>query len=172
MPSTPPKSIVNSIGMTLELIPAGGFDMGTSPEEMEAILQIPDVRPRAMQIGAAAAPRADHPAVLSGGDRGDTWPVQTVRGGRRIPDRGRTLRRRHRLERGTEHVRGHSPAYSWRNPGFQQTDEHPVLNVSWNDAMAFCAWLSRTEKSHLPATHGSRMGIRLPGRDHIALRQR
>ena len=41
---------------------------------------------------------------------------------------------------------GSSPTYSWRNPGFEQTDEHPVLNVSWNDAMAFCGWLSRTEK--------------------------
>jgi len=35
--------------------------------------------------------------------------------------------------------------YSWRNAGFQQTDEHPVVNVSWNDAVAFCKWLSRKE---------------------------
>jgi formylglycine-generating enzyme required for sulfatase activity len=35
--------------------------------------------------------------------------------------------------------------HTWRDPGFEQTDEHPVLNVSWNDAMAFCAWLSRKE---------------------------
>ena len=35
--------------------------------------------------------------------------------------------------------------YSWRNAGFEQTDEHPVVNVSWNDAVAFCQWLSRKE---------------------------
>ncbi len=35
--------------------------------------------------------------------------------------------------------------YSWRNTGFEQTDEHPVVNVSWNDAVAFCKWLSRKE---------------------------
>ena len=35
--------------------------------------------------------------------------------------------------------------YSWRNPGFEQTDEHPVVNVSWNDAVAFCKWLSKKE---------------------------
>ncbi len=35
--------------------------------------------------------------------------------------------------------------YSWRNTGFEQTDEHPVVNVSWNDAVAFCQWLSNKE---------------------------
>jgi formylglycine-generating enzyme len=35
--------------------------------------------------------------------------------------------------------------YSWRNAGFEQTDEHPVVNVSWNDAVAFCQWLSKKE---------------------------
>jgi formylglycine-generating enzyme required for sulfatase activity len=33
--------------------------------------------------------------------------------------------------------------YTWRSTGFAQTDEHPVVNVSSNDAMAFCAWLGR-----------------------------
>jgi hypothetical protein len=33
----------------------------------------------------------------------------------------------------------------WRNTGFEQSDTHPVVNVSWNDAKAFCAWLSRKE---------------------------
>jgi formylglycine-generating enzyme len=36
--------------------------------------------------------------------------------------------------------------YSWRNAGFPQTDEHPVVVVSWNDATAFCNWLSRKER--------------------------
>ncbi|MBE7499969.1 MAG: SUMF1/EgtB/PvdO family nonheme iron enzyme [Verrucomicrobiales bacterium] len=30
----------------------------------------------------------------------------------------------------------------WRQPEFPQTDEHPVLWVSWRDAVAFCAWLA------------------------------
>jgi len=35
--------------------------------------------------------------------------------------------------------------YTWRNPGFTQGDDHPVVEVSWNDATAFCAWLSKKE---------------------------
>ena len=40
---------------------------------------------------------------------------------------------------------GRLPRYSWRDPGFAQTDEHPVVNVTWHDAQALAAWLSRTE---------------------------
>ena len=31
---------------------------------------------------------------------------------------------------------------SWRKPGFEQTDEHPVTEVTHNDATDFCAWLA------------------------------
>jgi formylglycine-generating enzyme len=37
------------------------------------------------------------------------------------------------------------PKYSWLSPGFAQTDDHPVVNVSYNDAMALCDWLSKEE---------------------------
>lgn len=40
---------------------------------------------------------------------------------------------------------GRKPEYTWRNPGWEQTDDHPVVNVTWNDAVAFCEWLSRKE---------------------------
>ena len=33
---------------------------------------------------------------------------------------------------------------SWRNPGFRQTDRHPVTCVSWNDAQEYVSWLSQT----------------------------
>ena len=32
-----------------------------------------------------------------------------------------------------------NPRYTWRERRFEQTDEHPVVNVSWNDAVAFAS---------------------------------
>jgi sulfatase modifying factor 1 len=34
------------------------------------------------------------------------------------------------------------PGANWRNPGFVQDGQEPVVCVSWNDAVAFCRWLS------------------------------
>ena len=43
---------------------------------------------------------------------------------------------------------GAGPSPSWRNPGFEQQDDHPVVQVSWKDAAAFCDWLSKNEGRH------------------------
>ena len=41
---------------------------------------------------------------------------------------------------------------TWRNALETQTEDHPVVLVSWNDAQAFCTWLSKKEgeKYRLP----------------------
>lgn len=34
----------------------------------------------------------------------------------------------------------------WKDPGFKQTPDHPVVNVTWQEAVAFCKWLTIKEQ--------------------------
>lgn len=40
------------------------------------------------------------------------------------------------------------PEFTWLTPGpgYRPSDDHPVTNITWKDAEAFCAWLSEKEK--------------------------
>ena len=37
--------------------------------------------------------------------------------------------------------------HHWRDPGFTQGEDHPVVGVNRADAAAFCAWLTRRERA-------------------------
>lgn len=37
---------------------------------------------------------------------------------------------------------------SWKNPGFKQTDSDPAVCMSYNDANAYAAWLSKKTRHH------------------------
>ena len=40
------------------------------------------------------------------------------------------------------------PQYNWLNTGYPISNDHPVVNVTWNDAKRFCEWLSKKEGRH------------------------
>jgi serine/threonine protein kinase len=35
----------------------------------------------------------------------------------------------------------------WKSPVFKQGEDHPVVNVNWEDAVAFCEWLTEKDRS-------------------------
>jgi formylglycine-generating enzyme required for sulfatase activity len=51
----------------------------------------------------------------------------------------------------------------WPKPDFAQEPTHPAVNVSWEDATAFCAWLTERERKACEIT--AREACRLPS-DH------
>ena len=54
-----------------------------------------------------------------------------------------------RLEKPDETITPEMKKMNWRAPGpgwWKPTDEWPVTQITWNDAVAFCNWLSEQEK--------------------------
>jgi formylglycine-generating enzyme len=146
------KEFVNSIGMKLVLIPAGEFLMGSKESAEDT---------------AAFFNRAYGTDFLKADLFKDEHPQHRVRITRPFylgachVTRGQFRQFVNETEYKTDAEKGTRPGafgwdpkkktsrfstdYSWRNAGFDQTEEHPVVNVSWNDAVAFCQWLSRKE---------------------------
>jgi hypothetical protein len=49
---------------------------------------------------------------------------------------------------------------TWKDPGFKQGSTDPVVGVSWDDAKAFCEWLTKRERASRALPEG--MQYRLP----------
>lgn len=47
------------------------------------------------------------------------------------------------VNNGTSYEYIERPGLNWRDPGYPQADNHPVVCVSWEDANAYAEWLSR-----------------------------
>jgi formylglycine-generating enzyme required for sulfatase activity len=128
----PLKEIINSLGMKFAWIPPcpDGFLMGSPPDEK-----------------GRSDDETQHRVVLTRGYYLGVHPVTRGQFARFVNDTG------YRTEAETSGgAYGHSgsgwdpnPAINWRTPGFEQTDEHPVVCVSWNDAALMCDWLTQQD---------------------------
>ncbi len=133
-PASNPLVITNSIGANLRLIPAGEFLMGSPDTDKDAE---DDEKPphrvritRPFYLGMTEVTRGQFRRFVD--DAGyKTEAESDAKGGSGWNEEANKFEQ--------------DPKYTWQNPGFEQTDEHPVVNVTWNDAVAFCQWLSRKE---------------------------
>lgn len=153
----PPKTLRNSLGMELVWIPAGEFTMGNlaTAEQMQQhfagyearrLQDLQDETPAHRvritrgfymertevtvgQFRQFLAASGHVPESVADGTGGYGYnpaydPATTARG---------------------DAFEGRQPRYSWQNPGFAQTDAHPVVNITWHDAQALARWLSQQE---------------------------
>lgn len=107
------------------VVPAGSFVRGSPPSERDRTAaegpQLPVTIARPFALGRS------HVTV----DQFAAFVAATSR----VPQPGCWT-----IERGAFVFRNE---LSWRDPGFGQDGSHPVLCVSWDDASAYVAWLSR-----------------------------
>lgn len=147
----PERAITNSIGMKLVLIPAGEFQMGnghTGEEEVAAF------KPYGLDLKAdvfkAEYPRhwvrITKPFYLGAHEVtvGQFRRFVEAAGYQTDAERNEGFKGAYGFNAETGKFE-QNENYSWRQVGFPQSDEHPVVNVSWNDAVAFCQWLSKKE---------------------------
>ena len=189
-----PESFENSLGIKLVKIPAGEFLMGNREAKVELRKAFPQYETerfeRNDQRRVSGPSRADYEAVLSGGHCRHRRSISSVRQRDELQDRRRAerpgerhARRRaarigpggygYNKETGKLDEQRAIPKHTWRDTGFPQADDHPVVDVSWNDALAFCKWLGEKERRKLSAADRGRMGICLPsGHEHPLLVRR
>ncbi|MBC7820148.1 MAG: SUMF1/EgtB/PvdO family nonheme iron enzyme, partial [Planctomycetaceae bacterium] len=117
----------NSLGMTLRLLPPGSFD----PTGAERLKSFPSPSDQVPPVGA----NISQPVYIA------TKEV-TVAQFRKFVEATEyeTTAERMPPESGNER-------HTWHHSGIvQDSDQHPVVHVSWQDAQAFCRWLSDTEQ--------------------------
>jgi eukaryotic-like serine/threonine-protein kinase len=124
----------NTLGMRFNLIPAGTFTMGSSRDEIDHF--VGTTRDEVLQ-GMIRSEGPKHQVEI-------TEPFYL----------GITEVTVGQFERFVEA----NPDYSvgderWKSPGFDQSPNHPVVWVSWRNAVDFCNWLSEKEgrKYRLPS---------------------
>jgi formylglycine-generating enzyme required for sulfatase activity len=144
-------SFENQVGMTMVRIRAGTFRMGSTRAEQDAVMKSVDKRfrknvrdwldtegPQHAVTITRAFNMAAHPVTLGQFRRfvdGQGYKTDAERDGQGGWGYN-AARKRHE---------GRKPEYTWRRWGWAQTDTHPVVNVTYNDAVAFCKWLSGKE---------------------------
>ncbi len=154
------QAIENSIGMKFVLVPAGEFMMG-SDESAEALAKsYPHYDPQRFALLSDEAPV--HKVRITKPFYVEQYEVTVGQFRRFLQESGYKpeseadgtggygFNRDYdpaKTKRG-DAFEGRDPKYSWRNPGFPQGDDHPVVNVTWNDAVAMAKWLSAREGKH------------------------
>jgi len=131
---TQARPFVNSVGQTMRPIPAGPFQMGS-----------PSSDPAYRSDELAHTVRISRSFYLSAHEVTRGQFRQFVESQRYRTDAERDGKGGWGFDpvQGTVGVTGRQ--YTWLNPGYTQTDDHPVVNVSYQDAVAFTRWLSSKE---------------------------
>ena len=143
----PTEIISNATGIKLKLIPAGEFEMGSRLLEKQLAAKFAKWDATEDYFTDERPP---HRVKISRPFYLGQYEVTVGQFRKFVTDSGYKTEAESDGKGGYGWVESKStweqdPKFTWKNPGFTQTDDHPVVIVSWNDAKKFCEWLSRKD---------------------------
>jgi formylglycine-generating enzyme required for sulfatase activity len=145
--------VTNSVGMPMVLIPPGEFQMGSTDDEVETMFRrsVEGKTDAAYNLEARREERPRHPVRLTRPFRLSSTEV-TIGQFRRFVDATNYVTQAEtfgfgnsQLEKADVTIKPEYLKMNWRTPGYDVSDHSPVTQVTWNDAVVFCNWLSEQE---------------------------
>jgi sulfatase modifying factor 1 len=155
---TLPPKLTNGLDMQMVLIPPGEFSMGSDASPRDLARFFPDYDPKRLHDLKDEAPahkvRITRPFYMATHEVTVGQFRRFLAASGHVPESvsdgtgayGYNPAYDPAASKRGDAFEGRDPRYSWQNPGFAQTDAHPVVNVTWNDAVALARWLTQTEK--------------------------
>ena len=139
----------NSIGMKMVLLPPGEFIMGNDEAgykvAIEGMLKGSYYERMAAQRGFNNDEEIAHRVRLNKPFYMGTCEVTVGQFRQFAEDSGYKTDAERGLVYGQPY-KGKTPIRTWRKTFYKPPDDHPVLQVNWNDAVAFCKWLAKKEQ--------------------------
>ena len=135
-----PVEHTNSIGMKFVLIPSGEFTMGSTDEQIEAALKSTEgmKADQGTKDRIRKTERPQHKVVISKPFLMSATEV-TIGQYKKFSATGFVTE--------AEKAAVNDPkVQTYLKPGYPVTDDSPAASLTWNDAVAYCQWLSTQEK--------------------------
>ena len=149
MPVERDVDLGGGVKLTMVLIPPGEFMMGSTAEEQARFLEEAKAAGDQWAIERIPSEGPQHRVRITRPFRLSRHEVTRGQFRQFVEETGYKTEAERDGKGGYGFVDGkwvQDPRFVWSaDPGFPQTDDHPVVNVSWNDATAFCQWLSKKQ---------------------------